>query len=204
MGDSSRLEELRRRVQQDPASIAFAALAEEYRKAGHLAEAIDTCRAGLHHHPAYILARVTLGRALHEAGHHDEAAAEFEDVVKVAPENLTAQRSLVHIYTVRGDRARALAALKTAVALAPQDADLQAALDALGRDAAAPSAPAPPPRFEASRFGVGPVPTDRPSDDEFARDAEVRARTLVALESLLAAVHRARGGERRAEYPAGA
>ena len=33
MAHSARIEELRRRVQQDPASIAFAALAEEYRLA---------------------------------------------------------------------------------------------------------------------------------------------------------------------------
>ena len=38
MGDSPRLEALRRRVLADPASVAFAALAEEYRRAGRLAE----------------------------------------------------------------------------------------------------------------------------------------------------------------------
>ena len=45
MADSPRIEELKRRVQSDPASIAFAALAEEYRRAGRFEEAIETCRA---------------------------------------------------------------------------------------------------------------------------------------------------------------
>ena len=88
MTDSSRLEELKRRVQRDPASISFAALAEEYRKLGLFAEAIETCRAGLLRHPAYISARVTLGRALVEIGEFDEASVELEQVLRSAPENL--------------------------------------------------------------------------------------------------------------------
>ena len=51
MTDTPRLEELKRRVQRDPASISFAALAEEYRRLGMFAEAIETCRAGLLRHP---------------------------------------------------------------------------------------------------------------------------------------------------------
>ena len=66
MADSQRIEDLRRRVQMDPASIAFAQLAEECRRAGHYQEAIDVCRAGLELHPGYLSARVTLGRALIE------------------------------------------------------------------------------------------------------------------------------------------
>ena len=66
MADNPRIEELRRRVQKDPASIAFAQLAEEYRRAGNYEDAIATCRAGLAVHPGYLSARVTLGRALLE------------------------------------------------------------------------------------------------------------------------------------------
>ena len=76
----------------DPASIAFAALAEEYRRAGQFDEAIATCRAGLLRHPAYLSARVTLGRALIEIGRFDEARDELEHVLRVAPENLAAIR----------------------------------------------------------------------------------------------------------------
>ena len=64
MFESARIEELRRRVDIDPASIAFAALAEEYRRAGQFEDAVETCRSGLRRHPAYVSARVTLGRAL--------------------------------------------------------------------------------------------------------------------------------------------
>jgi tetratricopeptide (TPR) repeat protein len=103
MTDSSRLEELKRRVQRDPASISFAALAEEYRKLGLIAEAIETCRAGLLRHPAYISARVTLGRALVEIGEFDEASVELEQVLRSAPENLAAIRALADIHRRRGE-----------------------------------------------------------------------------------------------------
>jgi len=103
MTDTTRLEELRRRVQRDPASISFAALAEEYRRLGQFGDAIDTCRAGLLRHPAYVSARVTLGRALIEVGAYDEAASELEEVLRSAPENLAAIRALADIHGRRGD-----------------------------------------------------------------------------------------------------
>jgi tetratricopeptide (TPR) repeat protein len=99
--DLSRIEDLRRRVQKDPASIAFAQLAEEHRRAGQYEQAVDVATAGLAHHPAYLSARVTLGRALLELGRLDEAAAEFEYVVRSAPDNLTAVRQLADIHQRR-------------------------------------------------------------------------------------------------------
>ncbi len=103
MTDTPRVEELKRRVQRDPASISFAALAEEYRRLGLFAEAIDTCRAGLLRHPAYISARVTLGRALVEVGEFDAASVELEQVLRHAPENLAAIRALADIHRRRGE-----------------------------------------------------------------------------------------------------
>jgi tetratricopeptide (TPR) repeat protein len=103
MADSPRIEELKRRVQQDPASIAFAALADEYRRAGRFHDAVEICRAGLLRHPAYLSARVTLGRALLEIGEFDEAEAELQQVLRTAPENLAAIRALADIHHRRGD-----------------------------------------------------------------------------------------------------
>jgi tetratricopeptide (TPR) repeat protein len=99
--DNLRIEELRRRVQKDPASIAFAQLAEEHRRIGQFDEAIAVAKAGLAQHPAYLSARVTLGRALLELGRLDEAATEFEYVVHAAPDNLTAVRQLADIHQRR-------------------------------------------------------------------------------------------------------
>ena len=103
MADTARIEELRRRVQMDPASIAFAALAEEYRRGRQFDDAIATCRTGLQRHPAYLSARVTLGRSLLELGRFDEARQELEHVLRVAPENLAAIRALAEIHHRAGE-----------------------------------------------------------------------------------------------------
>ena len=103
VADNPRLEELRRRVQSDPASIAFAALAEEYRRAGRFDDAVATCAVGLKRHPSYLSAHVTLGRALIELGQYDDAQEELEFVLRAAPENLSAIRGLAEIHHRRGD-----------------------------------------------------------------------------------------------------
>jgi tetratricopeptide (TPR) repeat protein len=125
MADNPRLEDLRRRVQLDPSSIAFAQLAEEYRRAGQLEEAVDVCRAGLTLHPAYLSARVTLGRALLDLQQFDDAQQELERVLKSAPENLAAIRGLAEIHHRRGSLAEALVQYRAALALARNDPDLE-------------------------------------------------------------------------------
>lgn len=95
--DTSRIAELRRRVQRDPASIAFAPLAEELRRAGQYFESVQTCLAGLEHHPGFLSARVTLGRALAALEQYREARTEFEAVLRVAPDNLVASRCLAEL-----------------------------------------------------------------------------------------------------------
>src|SRR5437763_2988689 len=124
MGESSRIEDLRRRVQKDPASIAFAQLAEECRRAEQYQEAVDICRAGLTLHPGYLSARVTLGRALIELNQLDEAQAELDHVLASAPENLAAIRGLAEIHHRRGSLADALKQYRAALALARNDPDL--------------------------------------------------------------------------------
>lgn len=91
------MEALRRRVQLDPASIAFAPLAEELRRFGEHSDAVRVCLAGLEHHPAFLSARVTLGRALFALEQYQEARAEFDYVLSVAPDNLLAHRSLTEL-----------------------------------------------------------------------------------------------------------
>jgi tetratricopeptide (TPR) repeat protein len=99
----TRIEALRRRVEADPTSIAFAALAEEYRRLGRYQDAVDVCRRGLERHPAYLSARVTLGRSLIELDQLDAGARELEQVLASAPENLAAIRALAEVHRRRGE-----------------------------------------------------------------------------------------------------
>jgi tetratricopeptide (TPR) repeat protein len=145
-GDSPRLLELRRRVQADPASIAFAQLAEECRRSGENDEAVGICRAGLVHHPDYLSARVTLGRALLELGRLDEAVAELNVVLASAPDNLPANRALAEVYQKRGQMTEALAQYKRALELAKFDPDIESEVQRIENVV---SPPPPLPRQEA-------------------------------------------------------
>ena len=133
MTDNHRIDDLRRRVHRDPASIAFAQLAEECRRAGQHEESVEVCRAGLAIHPGYLSARVTLGRALIELDHLDEAQAALDLVLKSAPENLAAIRGLAEIHHRRGLFPEALAQYRAALALARNDPDLQRTVAELAR-----------------------------------------------------------------------
>lgn len=121
--DDPTILELRRRVQEDPASIVFAQLAEECRRAGLNDEAVGVCRAGLIHHPDNLDARVTLGRALVEIDRLDEAFAELTWVLDAAPGNLPAIRALAEIYQRRGMMSEALVHYRRALQLAQHDTD---------------------------------------------------------------------------------
>ena len=101
MMDNKRLEELRRRVEKDPAAFVFAQLAEEYRRAGAYRDAIQTCRAGLLQHPGYHSARVILARCFVATGDLKAAEIEFRKVLRAAPDNLSASRGLAEIHERR-------------------------------------------------------------------------------------------------------
>jgi tetratricopeptide (TPR) repeat protein len=181
MTDNPRIDDLRRRVQKDPASIAFAQLGEEYRRAGHYTESADVCRAGLAIHPGYLSARVTLGRALIELGELDSARRELEMVIGSARENLSAIRGLAEIHQRQGDVKAALAQYTRALSLAPNDPDLEETVADLTE------------RLKSSASPEPDVASNAPPDAERDR----AARTVTALEGFLAAIHAA-GANRRA------
>ena len=172
MADSPRVQELRRRVQQDPATLAFAPLAEELRRAGRLDEAISVCQAGLALHPEYVSARATLGRTLLESGDIEAAMIELMTVLSGAPENLTALRGVAEIYHRRGETAEALATYRRALGIVGRGdaelervvAELERAVAAAGRATATPA---------ATRVTLG-----APVQDEAGRPHQVTVRRL--------------------------
>ena len=135
MADNPRIEELRRRVEKDPASIAFAQLAEEHRRAGEFEDAIRVCRAGLDQHPGYLSARVTLGRALLETGQFHDAQTELEYVVRAAPDNLAAIRALAELHQrTEGDETFIRPVVTEALPPAPEQEPLASDFGILASD----------------------------------------------------------------------
>ena len=207
MPDNPRLESLRRRVQQDPSSIAFAQLAEEYRRVGQLQEAVNTSRTGLEIHPAYHSARVTLGRALLELNLFEDAARELAQVLKSAPENLAAIKSLAEAHHRQGALADALTQYRAALAISRHDPDLEQTVRMLERtvevEASAPAvveAPAAAVSAQAQTAGdaqaevsSAPLAAVPSQADEANQRGKARALATVAvLEQWLQAVHVAR------------
>jgi len=132
--DSARIAELRRRVQADSSSIAFAQLGEELRRAGANEEAIDVCQTGLARHPGYLSARVTLGRALLELGQLDDAHVELSVVVENAPDNLAAIRGVAEIHQRRGELTDALVYYRRALELARHDPELEETVERIRKE----------------------------------------------------------------------
>ena len=185
VADDARIEALRKRLQKDPGSIAFAQLAEEYRRAGRFSEAIDVCRTGLARHPGYLSARVTLGRALLEVGDIESAQRELTDVLRVAPDNLSAIRGIAEVHRKKGEIPEALEQFRSAFEMASPDPSIEEVVRDLRREAMAAVLPASrggaaPPAAPGPGAAAGPLV--RADDDRAVR------RTLAYLERWLQAI----------------
>jgi hypothetical protein len=128
---------------KDPKSRVFAPLAEAYRKAGHVDDALATALEGLKVHPNYLGGRVALGRAYFEKRQYAEAAAEMQKVVKSAPDNLMAHRVLGQIAQAQFDLPAAEKAFRMVLMLDPRDQEAQEFVAKVGGSAPA-SAERPP------------------------------------------------------------
>ena len=146
------LRELRQRWERDPKSRAFLQLAEEYRRAGRLDDAVHVLQAGLQEHPTYLSAQVALGRCLMESGLPEAAAEILERAVARDPTQLVANKLLVEAYLAKGQAAKASERLNLYKLFNDRDAEiapLEARIRALqGLPAVAPTVKkggAPPP-----------------------------------------------------------
>ncbi|MCM2321647.1 MAG: hypothetical protein NDJ90_00115 [Oligoflexia bacterium] len=110
-----------KKYQEDPASRVFAPLAEAYRKAGLVEEAIDIAREGLRIHPNFVGGRVALARALFDKKRFAEVVEELRPVVQDVPDNLVAQRLVAESCLMLGQVAEALGAFKMLLYFSPED-----------------------------------------------------------------------------------
>jgi tetratricopeptide (TPR) repeat protein len=119
----------------DPESRAFAPLAEAYRKANRLEDAIRTARAGLEVHPGYSGGLLVLGRALYETRELDPAVEVLKKAVADSPENYLGQKFLGKALKDKGDIQEALRALEAANFLSPEDEEVAGLLEELKKKA---------------------------------------------------------------------
>ncbi len=117
------MERYRAMIAKDPNSRVFAALAELYRKAGMLDEAVRLCLSGTKAHPKYMSGRVALARAYADKGMLKEAKEEVLTVVSITPDNILANKILGEIHLLEGDTPKAVESFTKVLALAPDDAE---------------------------------------------------------------------------------
>lgn len=113
-----------RKYQENPTSRIFAPLAEAYRKAGLLDEAIDIAREGLTHHPGFVGGRVALARSLFDKKDYRGVLEELRQVIQDVPDNVIAQRLVAESNLILGRVAEALDAYKMLLYLSPEDREL--------------------------------------------------------------------------------
>ncbi len=121
-----RLAELKEKVEKDPRSRLFVQLADEYRRAGQLGEAIAVIRRGLEHHPGYVAALNALGKLYVESGRDLDSQPVFERSLVLDPQNVVAARFLGDVHYRRGQLVEAIKKYKLVRAIAPGDEELEA------------------------------------------------------------------------------
>ena len=125
------------RVAREPGPVAFAQLADLYRKAGRTTDAIRVARDGLSRWPQYATARLILAKALLADNALDAAAAETAAILASAPKDVPARRLGAEIERRRGNVDAAAAHLEVVVAADHRDRESRALLALLRADPAA-------------------------------------------------------------------
>ncbi|MCS7182235.1 MAG: tetratricopeptide repeat protein, partial [Thermoanaerobaculum sp.] len=173
MTPKERIAELRREVELNPASRYFYQLGELLRREGELEEAAAILRQGLTHHPRYMAAWVSLGRALLDLQDANGARQALRQALDLDPQNPVAWRLLGEAYLALTQRSEALQAFEQALALVPGDEVLQEAVATLKAELTAPSAPglpgpSPPSEVLPDPFAEIQSPPPPPAEELFA------------------------------------
>jgi len=107
------------RLARDPGSLAFAQLADLYRKAGRTREAVAVCRDGLARYPQYTTARLILAKALAGDGQLAPALAELRVILEMSPRDVLCHQLAAEVLRRLGHIDEAVQHLETAADLDP-------------------------------------------------------------------------------------
>ncbi len=122
------------RLMRDPTSLAFAPLADAYRKVGRTREAINLCREGLARFQHYTTARLILAKAHLDDGNPEAALAELGVILQASPRDVQAHRMAAEIHRKAGRWEEARQHLERVVKLDAADRESRLLLEALGAE----------------------------------------------------------------------
>src|SRR5687767_5747162 len=141
MAGSARIDELKKKFDENPARY-FAPLANEYRKAGEIDQAIEICRTYLAEKPGHMSGLIVFGQALYEAKRYDDARGTFEQALGLDPENLIALRHLGDISRDTGDIGNARRWYQRVLDADPRNEEIATELASLPSESASAAEPA--------------------------------------------------------------
>ena len=147
MAYTSEIDKLEARFRDNPKGRNFAPLADAYRKAGLIDNAIDLCQNGLTLHPDYVSAYIVYARCLVDKKDDAAALGVFKQVLDLDRDNIIALRGLaelaerngkyeevvewltrlLNVDPMNGDAAESLARAKGKVATKPLESAPEAA-----------------------------------------------------------------------------
>jgi tetratricopeptide (TPR) repeat protein len=130
-GNTPELNALFRKYESAPDSYVFAPLADAYRKAGQLDEAVEVCKKGVRKHSEYPSGHVVLGKCLFDLGAIEEADSSFRTVLGLDADNLVALKYLGMIEAGRGELDRAREHFKQILVLDPENREIRSMLEDL-------------------------------------------------------------------------
>jgi tetratricopeptide (TPR) repeat protein len=142
MASSARIDEIKKKFDENPRRY-FAPLANEFRKAGDLEQAIVICEEFLPQQAGHMSGHIVYGQALYESDRLPEARIVFETALGLDPENLIALRHLGDIARSEGELVDARRWYDRVLEADPRNDEIQGLIAALGGDASAAAAPAP-------------------------------------------------------------
>ena len=122
------------RLAKDPASLAFAPLADAYRRVGRTREAINLCREGLGRFPHYTTARLILAKAHLEDGNAEAALAELGVILQSSPKDAQVHRLAAGIHRRAGRLEEARQHLERVVTLDAGDRESRLLLETLAAE----------------------------------------------------------------------
>jgi tetratricopeptide (TPR) repeat protein len=153
MASTARIDELKKKFDENPRRY-FAPLANEFRKAGDIEQAIVICEEFLPQQPGHMSGHIVYGQALYEAGRLAESRTVFETALGLDPENLIALRHLGDIARGQSDHPAARNWYVRVLDADPRNEEIQALIASL--DSESPLAEAEP-EPEAVSFSMGGV-----------------------------------------------
>ena len=142
MAYTSEIDKLEARYRDNPKGRNFAPLADAYRKAGLIDNAVELCQNGLKLHPDYVSAYIVYARCLVDKKDDAGALGVFKQVLDLDGENIIALRALAELAERNGRYAEEVEWLSRLLNADPMNGDAAEALArAKAKAASAPSAP---------------------------------------------------------------